>query len=443
MGIIGDVWHSAIGKSDIRNKKKENVTQDEKIGNISLNAGNHGTIFGFNRNLIIGTGIAIFAIIAIATLFAVDAEEPDLSKQGSNRHEQASTAQDQRQEAGKMRANSYEDLTKAEANFLGHGSNQVGRGNGTPAAQRQQDRSQLQSQQQQQQPQTPPASLPIPQTMPSPISVPTTPASNPVVSEEEKEQQEYMQRMKSTISFAFADGTIQQQSGQRTQSSGDSTETYQNTPQTDSSNNTASYNDVSYVAPGKYMLQAGTIIPVVLCTGINSDIGGQVVVQVQQNMYDTATGQNLLIPAGAKILGTYGKGSPNNSGRVEINFSTIILPDGGSYSVNGALVAVDGAGYSGLSGKIDRHTDSILSAGMFSSALAALGSAAAGNVSSTANTYSAGQLAMQGAMANIMNTASSLFQQGANKQMTVTAEPGTMFSVYVTQGITFQRGGAK
>lgn len=200
---------------------------------------------------------------------------------------------------------------------------------------------------------------------------------------------------------------------------------------------------VSYTAPGKYTLQAGTIIPVVLCTGINSDIGGQVAVQVQQNMYDTATGRNLLIPAGSKILGTYGKGSPHSSGRIEITFSTIVLPDGGSYAVNGALVAVDGAGYSGISGKVDRHTDSILSAGMFSSALAALGSVAAGNVSNTANTYSAGQLAMQGAMANVMNTASSLFQQGANKQMTVTADPGTMFSVYVTHGLTLQRGGAR
>ena len=167
------------------------------------------------------------------------------------------------------------------------------------------------------------------------------------------------------------------------------------------------------------------------------------VAQVQQDMYDSATGRNLLIPAGSKILGTYGKGSPNNSGRVEITFTSIVLPDGGTYAVGNSLIAMDGAGYAGVAGKVNRHTGSTLSAGMFSSALAALGSVAAGNSSNNSNTYSAGQLAMQGAMANVMNSASQLFQQGANRQMTVTAKPGTMFSVYVAQGLTLQRGGAR
>jgi len=441
MSRLKDVWYSITGKSNTQSEGKEESVQAEKIGNVSLNAGDHGTIFGFNRNIIIGTGIAIFTITAIATIFAVDVDESDSSKRVPDRQQQASSAQDRRSETGKIKGDSYEDLAKSEANFLGRGNNnQVGRGNGTPSVQHQQDRTA---------PQAPSTALPTtPQTGSPPVSVPFLPtapaAPTLVLSEEDKEQQEYMQRMKSSISFAFTDGAIQQRNDQQTQSSnaGDgAVSDNQNNQPGSSHGTTVSYSDVSYTAPGKYMLQAGTIIPVVLCTGINSDIGGQVVVQVQQNMYDTATGQNLLIPAGSKILGTYGKGSPNNSGRVEISFSTIVLPDGGSYSINGALVAIDGAGYSGLSGKVDRHTGSILSAGMFSSALAALGSAAAGNVSGTASTYSAGQLAMQGAMANIMNTASSLFQQGANKQMTVTAEPGTMFSVYVTQGIAFQRNG--
>ena len=43
-------------------------------------------------------------------------------------------------------------------------------------------------------------------------------------------------------------------------------------------------NAVSYTTPGKYTLQAGTVIPVVLCTGINPDSGGQVVAQVQQDL---------------------------------------------------------------------------------------------------------------------------------------------------------------
>lgn len=440
MSRLKDVWHSLLGKSNAQRENHEKPSQDEKIGNVSLNAGDHGTILGFNRNMIIGTGIAIFTITAIATIFAMDVDESDLAqKRVSERPQQASTAQDGKHEAGKIKADSYADLAKSEANFLGQGNPQTGRGNGTPTAQRQEERPQ----------QTPPTAPTVLQTVPAPVPLPVAP------SEEDKEQQEYRQRMQSAIAFTFTgSAALRQQGGQHggalpmEEGDGSAVQNVQTERSSGLSLTSApaghiANNVPSYTAPGKYTLQAGTIIPVVLCTGINSDIGGQVAVQVQQNMYDTATGRNLLIPAGSKILGTYGKGSPNSSGRIEITFSAIVLPDGGSYAVNGALVAVDGAGYSGISGKIDRHTDSILSAGMFSSALAALGSAAAGNVSNTTNTYSAGQLAMQGAMANIMNTASSLFQQGANKQMTVTAKPGTMFSVYVTQGLTLQRGGGK
>lgn len=444
MSIFSDIWHST--KGDAHKKKKNEDVQNEKIGNVSLNAGDHGTIFGFNRNIIVGTGIAIFTITAIATIFAMDTADDSSARRVSERQQQASSASDGKHETGKIPANSYEDLAKSEANFLGqnNNNNQVGRGNGTPQQRPQQTPQNTQPQ--------PPASTPP--SGYSPLAVPTPVA---VESEDDREEREYMQRMKSGITFALSGSAVAKPNEQGQQSIGNngSYGNYTGNPNgqdgmiqdgsngsfnASSQSNTASFSEVSYVAPGKYTLQAGTIIPVVLCTGINSDIGGQVVAQVQQDMYDSATGRNLLIPAGSKILGTYGKGSPNNSGRVEISFNTIVLPDGGSYSVGGALVAVDGAGYAGVSGKVHRHTGSMLSAGMFSSALAALGSVAAGNTSNTSNTYSAGQLAMQGAMANLMNSASSLFQQGTNRQMTVTAAPGSSFSVYVTQGITLKRG---
>lgn len=441
MSIFNDIWQSTLGRSDQKKKKSDEDVLDEKIGNVPLNAGDHGTIFGFNRNIIVGTGIAIFTITMIATILGLDTGDQESPKH-TERQQQASTPQDGKHEAEKIKTNSYEDLAKSEANFLGQGNSQVGRGNGTPS-QLPQNRAQTAQQV------SPPAS--IPQVSQAPVAVPTT---SPVVqTAEDLEEQAYMQRMQSAIAFSLS-GSGFSKKGEQAQSVGTGAgqngqyemgQQWDNGSFTGSaqSDNMPAFSEVSYVAPGKYTLQAGTIIPVVLCTGVNSDIGGQVVVQVQQDMYDSATGRNLLIPAGSKILGTYGKGSPNNSGRVEIAFSTIVLPDGGSYAVGGALVAMDGVGYSGVSGKVNRHTGSMLSAGMFSSALAALGSVAAGNSSNNTNTYSAGQLAMQGAMANLMNSSASLFQQGANRQMTVTAAPGTMFSVYVAQGLTFQRGGSR
>ena len=435
---MSDQWENikAWFQSKQTKKRKE---QEEEVAKVSMNEGEHGTIFGFNRNIILGIFLASCAITAFAIIFATD-EPSETDKPAPKRQQQAAPSNAGKSETNQL-AVGYEELTRANTQYAGRGAAQSGRGSGTgtPAQNRPQEQ--------------PTASSSSASSLPA---VPQVPASVPAPaqqsqSEEDKEQAAYMQRMKSAIEFGISNswntGNSQTQSmaadtGRLDNSQGQAPVAFVGdasaAPQQGMTGNA-----VSYTAPSKYTLQAGTVIPVVLCTGINSDIGGQVVAQVQQDMYDTATGHNLLIPAGSKILGTYVKGSPNNSGRVEITFTSIVLPDGGTYAVGNSLIAMDGAGYAGVSGKVNRHTGSTLSAGMFSSALAALGSVAAGNTSNNSNTYSAGQLAMQGAMANMMNTASQLFQQGANRQMTVTAKPGTMFSVYVAQGLTLQRGCAR
>ena len=101
-------------------------------------------------------------------------------------------------------------------------------------------------------------------------------------------------------------------------------------------------------------------------------------------------------------------------------------------------MAIDGAGYNGIKGKVHHHTDKAIRGSLFASTIAALGSIAAGNTSNTSNTYSAGQLAMQGAMANVMNSASNVFNKNAgNVTETVTIEPGYQFNLYVMQPIFF------
>ena len=52
-------------------------------------------------------------------------------------------------------------------------------------------------------------------------------------------------------------------------------------------------------------LKTGTVIPSVMVTGINSDLPGNIIAQVSQNVFDTATGRNLLVPQGAKLFGVY------------------------------------------------------------------------------------------------------------------------------------------
>jgi type IV secretion system protein TrbI len=66
------------------------------------------------------------------------------------------------------------------------------------------------------------------------------------------------------------------------------------------------YNDHELqTTPSPYEILAGTSIAASLITGLNSDLPGDVTAQVTENVYDTVTGQILLIPQGSKLIGSY------------------------------------------------------------------------------------------------------------------------------------------
>ena len=191
---------------------------------------------------------------------------------------------------------------------------------------------------------------------------------------------------------------------------------------------------VSYQKINDSGIIAGTLISARLLTGINTEISGQVTAQILEDVYNFGKNK-ILIPQGSKIIGEYDKEKAGH-GRVPINFSKIILPDGGTLKVEKNLVAVDDEGYTGISGKIHHHTGQKITAGAVGSAIAAMGAVSAGNASS-GDTYTAGQLAGQGAMANLMNVSSKMFDEAAKVADTITVEPGSEFQIYVKENLEF------
>ena len=193
---------------------------------------------------------------------------------------------------------------------------------------------------------------------------------------------------------------------------------------------------VSYQKVNLSGISAGTIISARLLTGINSEMEGQVVAQILSDVYNTGR-TKILIPQGSKVIGTYKKGEMSRD-RVPLEFDKIILPDGGQLKVDKNLVAVDGAGYTGIKGKVHHHTGRKIAAGVMGAAIAAAGAAAAGNSSSSGNNnYSVGELAKQGAMANMMNVTSKMFEDAAKIGNTITVEPGYEFQIYVKEDLEF------
>lgn len=112
-------------------------------------------------------------------------------------------------------------------------------------------------------------------------------------------------------------------------------------------------------AVSPYVLGAGSVIAASLITGLNSDLPGFVTAQVTENAYDTVTGRILLIPQGARLIGSYDNVVAFGQSRALVVWQRIVLPDGSSVRIDN-VPATDRAGYAGLSDRIDRHTWQLL-----------------------------------------------------------------------------------
>ncbi|WP_326523134.1 TrbI/VirB10 family protein [Sphingomonas sp.] len=122
----------------------------------------------------------------------------------------------------------------------------------------------------------------------------------------------------------------------------------------------ADINPHALVGPASpWTLSAGSVIAASLITGLNSDLPGLVTAQITENAYDSVTGRTLLIPQGARLIGSYDSVVAFGQKRALVVWQRIILPDGSSIRIDN-VPATDTAGYAGLSDKVDVHTWQLL-----------------------------------------------------------------------------------
>jgi type IV secretion system protein VirB10 len=121
-------------------------------------------------------------------------------------------------------------------------------------------------------------------------------------------------------------------------------------------------------AASRYEVKAGSIIPAILVTGLNSDLPGNVIAMVKENVYDTVTGDYLLVPQGTRVLGKYDSMVSYGQKRVQVGWVRMIRPDGSSIMLEN-MPGVDLAGMSGYKDKVDNHFDRLVGGAMLSSIL--------------------------------------------------------------------------
>ena len=101
-------------------------------------------------------------------------------------------------------------------------------------------------------------------------------------------------------------------------------------------------------------IKTGFVIPAILMTELNSSVAGTVIGQVRQNVYDTATGKDLLIPQGSKILGEYASDVPYGNNRLFISWKRIVFPNGDSLDLD-TMPGADMSGRAGFADKVNTH----------------------------------------------------------------------------------------
>jgi type IV secretion system protein VirB10 len=180
-------------------------------------------------------------------------------------------------------------------------------------------------------------------------------------------------------------------------------------------------------------IKAGTVIPGVLISGVNSDLPGQIIAQVRRNVYDTATGRHLLIPAGARLIGTYDSSVAMGQSRVLVGWKRIIYPDGSSVSLD-FMPGTDQSGYAGLHDQVNNHLWQIFGNALLLSAFSA-GVQLSQPQATNGQNYNSSQIVAGALGMQLGELGMQLAQRGMNIQPTLQIRPGFEFNIMVTKDI--------
>lgn len=136
------------------------------------------------------------------------------------------------------------------------------------------------------------------------------------------------------------------------------------------------YGDRAILAPvSPYELKAGTVIPAALLTAVDTEREGRVLAVVTENVFDTVTGNYLLIPQGARLLGRFNGDQEYGERRAFLVWERIIFADGRSLTLP-KEPGVDSSGAGGIRGRVDRRLGQLALASLFSGVITTLGEAA-------------------------------------------------------------------
>lgn len=187
----------------------------------------------------------------------------------------------------------------------------------------------------------------------------------------------------------------------------------------------------------KFELKTGHIIHGIMITGVNSDLPGQVLGQISQNVYDTVTGKHLLIPMGTKIYGTYDSNVTYGQNRLLLVWQRLVFPNGYTLELEN-LQGADLMGQAGFKGRVNNHFLKLLRSVLLSSAVTAATSRL-DNVNVNVDTGNRSRVSIgtgaSTASEKIQSIGEKLVEKDLNRQPTIYVKKGHKFNIIVNKDI--------
>lgn len=188
------------------------------------------------------------------------------------------------------------------------------------------------------------------------------------------------------------------------------------------------------IGPGSgEVVRQGKFLDSVLVNQLRVDLVESPVVAMVNRDFLSLDGEAVLIPAGAKLMGTAGQVGNVQQVRVYIKFDRIIFPDQRSAYFPRKQIATDGIGAVGVPGDVDQHLFMQFGAAVVLGMLDGLAAAAQGPAALTSPRP--GNMMIGRTSDNFSKVLASVIGRYANVVPTVSVEPGAKMKIVFAEDV--------
>lgn len=189
-------------------------------------------------------------------------------------------------------------------------------------------------------------------------------------------------------------------------------------------------------AASPFVLQAGSVIPAVLDSSVNSELPGALLAHVSQPVYSSIAPHALLIPQGTQLFGQYSADIVFGQERLLAAWERVRFPSGHTLDI-GAMPGTDGVGRSGFADQVNHHYIRIFGAALLMSLVTTGVTLSQEPAANAQNRISAGAAMSQALGLQFGQVSAQLLQKSMNIAPTIEIRSGYRFNIIVMRDIQF------